>query len=253
MLKTTYTSRWCFFCTILLVSAALLWPAAIMAEETLVIGNFSGADPENKIPGQWELLTFKDIDRKTTYELVEKDGTTVLMARSDNSASGLIRKKRIDPEAFPIIQWRWKATGTYEKGNVSRKAGDDYPARIYITFEYDPERVGFFEKAKFNAIKMIYGEYPPIAAINYIWASKAPTGTTVPNPFTDRTMMIVVESGEERLGTWVEESRNIYEDYLSAFGEKPPMISGIAIMTDSDNTGESTVTYYGDIVMKSSR
>jgi hypothetical protein len=38
---------------------------------------------------------------------------------------------------------------------------------------------------------------------------------------------------------------------MKAFGKKPPMISGVAIMTDSDNTGESAISYYGDIVFES--
>lgn len=54
-----------------------------------------------------------------------------------------------------------------------------------------------------------------------------------------------------KINTWIEEERNIYQDYIRAFGKKPPMISGIAIMTDSDNTGEQAVSYYGDIVMES--
>jgi hypothetical protein len=62
--------------------------------------------------------------------------------------------------------------------------------------------------------------------------------------------MIVVESGETRLNQWVIEERNVYEDYKRAFGEEPPMISGVAIMTDTDNTGESAIAYYGDIFFK---
>ncbi|HWQ95684.1 MAG TPA: DUF3047 domain-containing protein, partial [Gammaproteobacteria bacterium] len=40
----------------------------------------------------------------------------------------------------------------------------------------------------------------------------------------------------------------VYEDYKKTFGEEPPMISGIAIMTDTDNTGEAATAYYGDII-----
>jgi hypothetical protein len=96
----------------------------------------------------------------------------------------------------------------------------------------------------------LYGQHPPLAALNYIWESQAAQGTVVPNPFTDRAMMIVVESGSEKLNQWVTEERNLYEDYKRAFGEEPPAISGVAIMTDTDNTGESAVAYYGDIVFK---
>ena len=54
----------------------------------------------------------------------------------------------------------------------------------------------------------------------------------------------------EKVNQWVSEERNVYEDYKQAFHEEPPIISGVAIMTDTDNTGESTVTYYGDILFK---
>jgi len=72
----------------------------------------------------------------------------------------------------------------------------------------------------------------------------------VPNPYADRVMMFVVESGSDKLNQWVNEERNVYEDYKKAFGEEPPMISGVAIMADTDNTGESAIAYYGDILFK---
>jgi len=37
---------------------------------------------------------------------------------------------------------------------------------------------------------------------------------------------------------------------MQAFGTEPLKISGVAIMTDTDNTGESATAYYGDIVFK---
>jgi hypothetical protein len=63
-------------------------------------------------------------------------------------------------------------------------------------------------------------------------------------------MMIVVESGESKVNQWVCDERNLFEDYKKAFGGNPPMISGVAIMTDTDNTGESATAYYGDILFK---
>lgn len=219
--------------------------------EILYIGKFSEAEPDRDMPAGWEPLTFENIDRHTRYSLVRDQGTPVIKAQSHAAASGLIRKMRIDPRQYPVIEWRWKITGIYENGDVSRKSGDDYPARLYIAFEYDPDKAGFFERAKFNLIEKIYGEYPPSGALNYIWASKAEKGRIVANAYTDRAQMIVVQSGRENTDTWVSESRNILADYRKAFGQEPPMIQGIAIMTDSDDTGESAVTYYGDIVMKS--
>jgi hypothetical protein len=180
-----------------------------------------------------------------------KDGeSTVVKAVSAASASGLTREVKINLKEYPIVQWRWKVTNVLKKGDVAKKEGDDYPARLYITFEYDASKVSFFKKAQYEAVRLLYGQYPPLGAINYIWESKAPKGTVVPNPFTDQAKMIVVESGADRLNQWASEERNVYEDYKKAFGEEPPMISGVAIMTDTDNTGESATAYYGDIVFK---
>lgn len=211
------------------------------------VGAFSTENSDNALPRHWEPLYFKDIERHTDYRLVNIDGRMVMEAKADASASGLIRKISIDPGEYPIIRWRWKVSGVLKKGNVHEKSGDDYPARIYILFKYDPDKLGFFEKLKYETIKLFYGEYPALASLNYIWASNAAEGLVAPNAYTDRAMMFVVESGTKKLDRWVQEERNIYADYREAFKGDPPMISGVAIMTDTDNTGEVVTAYYGDI------
>ncbi len=216
----------------------------------LEVGKFSAAAPGNNLPDGWKPLTFKKIEKHTVYTVVEDAETTAVKAVSEASASGLTREIKVDLKEYPIVQWRWKVANVLQKGDVTRKEGDDYPARIYITFEYDASKVSFFKKAQYETLRLLYGEYPPLGAINYIWESKAPKGTVVPNPYADQVKMIVVESGPDLINQWVTEERNLYEDYKKAFGEEPPMVSGIAIMTDTDNTRESATAYYGDIVFK---
>ena len=62
--------------------------------------------------------------------------------------------------------------------------------------------------------------------------------------------MIVVESGPQRAGQWVDERRNVFEDYRTAFGSDPPAMVGVAIMTDTDDTGESVTAWYGDVLLE---
>jgi hypothetical protein len=231
-----------------LSAALLLIIPAFASADPLVVGGFSTLSAGDPLPEGWEPMTFDDIESHTRYTVVEDEGAGAIRADSRASAAGLIRKISIDPAAYPVIQWRWKAANVLEAGDVRKKSGDDYPARIYITFAYDSDRVGFFKKAKYEAVRLAYGEYPPLGAISYIWASHAPVGTSVPNPYTEEVRMIVIRSGPKHLGTWVTERRNVFEDYRRAFGEDPPKISGVAIMTDTDNTGESATAYYGDIV-----
>ncbi|MBI9075020.1 MAG: DUF3047 domain-containing protein [Desulfatibacillum sp.] len=217
---------------------------------TLDLGPFSKASAGGVFPEGWEPLFFPKIKEHTQYTLVEDEGAVVVRAESQASSSGMIRKMEIDPQKYPVIQWSWKVTKVFAKGDVTKKSGDDYPARIYVSFKYDPSRLGLWDRTKYKAAKLMYGEYPPHSAINYIWASNAPKGTVAPNPYTDKVMMIAVESGQEGLGTRVVEERNILEDYRKAFGEEPPLIAGVAIMTDTDNTGDNAVSFYGDILFK---
>jgi hypothetical protein len=234
-----------------MAALAFFSPASAQQGSILEAGKFSAAEAGGSFPAGWKPLTFKNIDQHTAYTLVKDGDAVVVKAESQASASGLIREIKIDSKEYPVLQWRWKVRNILTKGDVRRKEGDDYPARIYVTFEYDPKKLSFLDRTKYGLVKAFYGQYPPLAALNYIWESQAPKGTLVPNPFTERAMMIVVESGAEKLNQWVTEERNIFEDYKKAFGEAPPMISGVAIMTDTDNTGESAVAYYGDIVFKS--
>ena len=217
---------------------------------TIAVGKFSAAKAGGPFPNSWEPLTFDKVDKHTEYALVNDDGTVAVRAVSRASASGLVRQIDIDPMKYPVIEWRWKVDNMLEKGDVTRKEGDDYPARLYITFRYDPDKASFFERAQYEAIRLTRGEYPPMGALTYIWESRSPVGTVAPNPYTDRVMMIVLRSGAEKVGQWVSESRNLVDDYRKAFGADPPRISGVAVMTDTDNTGEAAVAYFGDIVFK---
>ena len=219
----------------------------------LEVGMFSTAMAGETLPQGWQPLTFSRIERHTDYSLVDEDGTVVVKAVSDQSASGLTRAIAIDPTAYPVIQWRWKVNNVLLKGDVSSKAGDDYPARIYISFAFDPERASYLQRLEYKAARLVLGKDVPYRAISYIWGSSSPVGTMIANPYTDRVMMFVVQSGRDKSGQWVTEERNVYEDYKQAFGEEPTMISGVAIMTDTDNTGESAIAWYGDIVFRKYR
>jgi len=236
--------------TIWLLLALIAVGAGVQAqpESTFIaVARFSAATPGDILPQGWKPLTFKKITRHTRYTLVQDSERVVLKAVSRQSASGLVKRVTIDPKKYPIIEWQWKVGNILSKGDLFQKEGDDSPARVYITFEYDDSQVGFFDRVKYKALRSLLGQYPPLGAVTYIWGSKAPVGTMVKNAFSDQVAMFVVKSGPDDLNTWFYERRNVYEDYKRAFGREPTNISGVAIMTDSDNTGEAATAFFGDI------
>lgn len=188
----------------------------------------------------WTPLLFPKIQEHSRYRVVKDGENSILKAEANSSASGLRYKKEFNIYQTPNVRWRWKVENVMEKGNARTKEGDDYPIRIYIVFKYDPDKVGFGTRLKYNAAKLIYGEYPPAASLNYVWANKneAP-GTILTSPYQEQVKMFPVASGKDQLNTWQEYRINILEDFKKAFNEDPPSIASIAIMSDADNTKES--------------
>lgn len=193
-------------------------------EETLPIGVFTAETTEGGLPKGWRPYFFSKIPSYTRYTLEQEGERYVVKAESRASASMLYREVMVDPKVYQTIRWQWKVLNLLTKADPTKKSGDDYPARLYITFQDQ-------------------------TAINYIWEARAAKGTIVDNPYTSDVKMIVIESGQGRLGRWVQEERNLYQDYRKAFGEEPPPIIAVAVMTDTDNTGESAVAFYADIVL----
>lgn len=205
--------------SISVVLPVIFMPLYGIAGDSLIIDDF-----ESGLKHEWESREFKG---KTRYRVVETEGSHVLSAESIASASALIYRYKYELKEFPILSWRWKVENTIKMGDETKKEGDDYSARIYVIFPH---------------------WLPPLTkSINYIWANKLPKNKHIPNPFYSKAVMVAVESGDENVGKWITERRNVYEDYKAIFGEEPPAAGGIAIMTDTDNTGESAVAYYDDI------
>ncbi len=235
--------------SILLVSYTILHSTAYGEENrhTIFAGNFSAEKLSSITPKDWSTLKFDGIEQHTAYFLSRDNGQVVLKAVSNASASGFIRKISIDPAQYPVLSWRWKIDKLVKNADIKTKQGDDYPARLYITFDYDLSRLSGWESFKIELYKSVHGEYPPLAALNYVWDNKHPVGFSTANAYTNRVQMLVAQSGTKHVGNWVEQKVNIYEDYKRVFGEVPLKITAVAIMTDTDNTKESATAYYGDI------
>lgn len=192
----------------------------------------------------WEPLFFPKIKNYSTYSIVKEGGRSFLRAESNGSASGIVFKKEYNVFEYPKVKWAWKANNVYEQGNAKEKSGDDYPVRIYIFFKYEPEKASFSRRLKYGIVKRLYGQYPPHSSLNYIWANRTHDRRIIPSAYAYDSKMIVLQAGTDRIGEWVEEDVDILRDYREAFGFDPPPTTSIAIMNDSDDTGESSVSFF---------
>ena len=207
--------------------------------------------PTGAAPKDWAFQPVRNAPNATKYALVRDNelGATVLEGSANAAAGALIYRFDGDARVNSILRFKWKAGGLIASSDPRTKNGDDYVARIYVTFAVDPDRAGVKEKAENAVANALYGETPPHAALSYVFTHKAALGAVITSPFTQRVKKIVVDADPASVGKWKSFTRNIYDDYKRAFGEEPTRISGIAIMVDTDNTGETTSARFGDVTL----
>lgn len=216
------------------------------AAETPLLTPFSSAAPGAALPAPWKLTTLPGTTHHTKYALVRDGNAVVLRAEAHASISGVAHPLKLDIRTHPLLEWRWKVVNLLKKSDMAAKAGDDYPARVYVLFDYDIRKLPLSVRARIRMARLM-GADVPLAALCYVWDGKAAAGTSLWSAYTDRVRMIVAESGDANLGKWVTVRRDVGADFREAFREEPPAVSGVVLATDTDNTGESATAYYGDI------
>lgn len=192
---------------------------------------------------RWRPLLFPKISRHSRYTAARCDGEPCLRMESDNAASALVLRQSFNVYDYPRLAWRWKVGNVYRKGDSRTRVGDDYPARLYVMFAYDPARASLAKQLQYRLAKAVYGSYPPDSSISYIWDNRVTGAPFIVNAYSAAARMIPVSAGADKVGTWQEYEVDIIRDYRLAFGVDPPATASLAVMIDSDDTGESATAW----------
>ena len=124
--------RTCCACLALLSLPAL--PAPVR------IGDFAAT--QGVIPAPWRVEQPDTKLPATRYRARLWDGVHAVEAHAVASMALLARPVAIDLAATPILCWRWRIDAPLQGADMTRKSGDDYAARVYLSFEVAPERLG---------------------------------------------------------------------------------------------------------------
>ncbi len=199
----------------------------------------------------FEPVEFPKIPAHTKYTIKSEGGESFLVAFANSSASALAYTREFDVYEYPVVSWRWRVSNVYKKGHAGIKSGDDFPARLYVMFSYDPKEATLWQRIVYSTLKAFYGDYPPRSTLNYIWASRAHDDRYITSPYTKKARLVVLREGPAQdTQVWVNESVNVLQDYREAFGgNPPPRMARIAVMSDSDNTGESATAHFDSITV----
>ena len=190
-----------------------------------VLGDFGDGWDEN-----WKEKRFTRSSNR--FEMIREESNAVLRVTSSNSAAGMFRDLKIEPLQSAQFSWRWKVDRSLaDNTNERQKQGDDYAARVFVVFK--------------SSIFLPWTS----RAICYVWAGHDSVGSVYKNPFSGGVMTMVLQSGDDRVGEWLTEERDIVADYIRCFGKAPDKVSGFAVMVDTDQTGAEATAWFDDMVL----
>lgn len=179
---------------------------------------------------RWEEQSL--FSRPTRYAVTTDGARPVLHAQSTAANSGLVRRLPPNLGTSGKLSWRWKIKSPLSGRRAERsRAGDDYAARVFVVFEpsWLPLRT---------------------RAINYVWSAAEPAGAFYASPYTSNVAMVVVRSGADAAGRWLSESRDLAADYRKFFGTEPTRLSAVAVLVDTDNTGETAEAWFDELILE---
>lgn len=183
----------------------------------------------------------------TSYDITIKEGRHSVAAVSDKSASMWRRALRIAANDIGDVRFSWWVPAPVAGAHVGESDKEDAAARVMFAFDGNIAGLPARTRMLFDLAEALTGEKPPYATLMYVWDSKAPVGSVIVNPRSDRVRKIVIDSGTQQVGRWRDHKRDLAADFRMAFGEDPGALKSMALMTDSDNTRSQARAWYGPI------
>lgn len=203
-------------------------------------------------PTQWRRVTLAKIARHTDYTIVAQQGGNVLRIDADHSYANLLHTVSADVSVAARLRWRWRVDALSDATDITRRSGDDLPARICVLFDLPLARLSVGDRMAVMMGRALFDPDLPAATICYVWDAHVAPGTWLPNAYTERVMMQVLRRGVAR--AWQDEDRDLRSDFTQAFPAEAasgplPRIAAIAISADGDTSGARSTAFVGDITL----
>ena len=177
---------------------------------------------------EFKTLKVKKVKGETTWSLGFNENGNFIKAEAEGKGSGLGKEVKINLLKTPFINITWKVEKDLSGIVENTKKGHDYAARVFV-------------------IKKTGSTPLSNRAINYVFSSNNVVGRNWPSPYTKKSIDYVLSSTKDNLNTWVTVKANVKEDFIRLHGIEVLDISGVAIMTDTDNSKLKAISYYQNI------
>ncbi len=177
---------------------------------------------------EFKTLEVKKVKGETTWNLGSNENGNFIKAEAQGKGSGLGKEVNIDLLKTPFINITWKIEKDLSGITENSKKGHDYAARVFV-------------------IKKTGSTLLSNRAINYVFSSNNKVGDNWSSPYTKKSIDYVLSTTIDNLNKWVTVKANVKEDFMELHGIDVSDISGVAIMTDTDNSKLNAISYYQNI------
>ncbi len=177
-------------------------------------------------------LKVRKVKKLTSYSLGSNENGNYLRAEAEGVGSGLGKKIEIDLNKTPYINITWKIEKDLNGIDEKSKKGHDYAARVFVV-----------KKTGLTALSN--------KAINYIFSSNNSINDHWRSPYTKSSIDYVLSTTKENLNEWVTVKANVKNHFKKLHDIDVDILSGVALMTDTDQTGLKTISYYQNIYFSS--
>ena len=181
---------------------------------------------------EFETLKVRKVKGLTTWSFGSNEKGNFIKAEAEGKGSGLGKEIKIDLTKTPFLNITWKIEKDLSGIIENSKKGHDYAARVFVV-----------KKTGSTALSN--------RAINYVFSSNNSVDENWPSPYTKKSIDYVLSTTKENLNTWVTVKANVKEDFMKLHGLDLNDISGVAIMTDTDNSKLKAISYYQNIYFSS--
>ena len=185
--------------------------------------------------------------KQTDYHAAFHEGRHAVRSESRAAASMLRENLRVEAADLGRVAFSWKVPALIAGADMMQSHTDDSPVRLVLAFEGDRSKFSAKNAMLSELALTLTGEPLPYATLMYVWGTHRAAGSIIEGHRTDRIRKLVLESGPQQLGRWLDYERDIKADFEKAFGEAPGALVGIGIMTDTDNTRGQALAWYGPV------
>ena len=177
-------------------------------------------------------LKTKKVKGETNWSLGSNDNGNFIRAEAEGVGSGLGKEVSINLKKTPFINITWKVEKDLSGIMENSKKGHDYAARVFVV-----------KKTGATALSN--------RAVNYVFSSNNSVNESWKSPYTKKSVDYVLSTTKVNLNKWVTVKANVKDHFKRLHGLDVNNLTGVAIMTDTDNSKLKAIAYYQNIYFSS--